>query len=182
MKKVSLAPKVAVSLTAYDENGNITGRYYNPLDLSTKQMAQWVQASIFNTAETITNTAGTGIAVTADTSPGTTILICAGTGTTAAAVTDYALGTPIASGEYTAATASGSVAATIGAYSGSGTSGSFTVTGTITNSSTATIAYSEVGIVVGNGTNAYLLTHDVFSALNVSANGTLAVTYTLTYE
>lgn len=160
----------------------LVGVYDSP-DLATKQFAQWVQVAMLNTAQTITNTSGTGIAVTAG-SISKTPLVVAGTGAGTAAVTDTALFTIGTGGSYTAAAGSGSVAASINAYSGSGTSGSFTITGTITNSSGGTLNYTEVGVSVTDSAvvNAYLVAHDTFSTLAVSNNGTLSVTYTATFQ
>ncbi len=157
-----------------DENGVKVSEYDAPTNLATKQFAQFVLNNIFATAQTITDTSDAGIAETA-TKALSSFNIIVGTGTTAAAVTDYALQTPTSG-------SSGTIAATINAYSGSGTSGSFTITGTITNSSGSTISYTEAGITASDGTDTFLLTHDVFTAQNVSNSGTLAVTYTLTFS
>jgi copper homeostasis protein CutC len=154
---------------------SIVGVYENTNDLSTNQFAGWIINNILDTAQTIKNTSGTGIAETVNKAV-STLTIVAGTGTTAASVADYTLQTPVSG-------SSGSIAGTV-SYTApsSGTSGSFTVTGTITNSSGNTIAYSEVGMTISDGTNTFLIAHDVFSALNVSNGGTLAVTYTATYS
>ncbi len=164
---------ICARVEARDPYGVLTGVYKNEYDLGTKQFAQLVQTNILDTAQTITNTSGTGESIAVN-SASTSPTILAGTGTTAAAVTDYALQTPTSG-------SSGSIAATINAYSGSGTSGNFTVTGTITNTSGSTITYSEVGIEVTVSTYTFLITHDVFTGLSVSNNGTLAVTYTITF-
>lgn len=166
--------KLKLHLEAKDEQGNITGVYDNPNDLATNQFAGFINTNLLDTGETIKDTAGTGNAISAN-SAATSPTIVAGTGTTAAAVTDYALQTPVSG-------SSGSVGATVGAPSGSGTSGTITITGTITNSSGSNITYSEVGIEITVGGNTYLISHDVFTGLTVSNGGTLAVTYTLTYS
>lgn len=152
----------------------VTGRCHVRGKLATQAFAQFSQANLLATAESILDTGNTSRSISANTSTGT-VRIVAGTGSTAAAVTDYALQTPTSG-------ASGYVAATINAYSGSGTSGAFTVTGTITNTSGSTITYSEVGVTIVASTYTFLLTHDVFTGLAVSNNGTLATTYTLTYS
>lgn len=166
--------KAKLELVAKDKDGNITGTYCNEDDLFTKQFAQMTQLNIFNTAETITTTSNVAEALTVN-NAATAPTIVAGTGTTAAAVTDYNL-------QSQSSGTSGSVAATINAYSGSGTSGHYTITGTITNSSGGNITYSEVGLEVTVATYVFLLTHDVFTGLVVSNLGTLAVTYTLTFS
>lgn len=137
-------------------------------DLFTKQFAQFVQALIFNSTQTIADTSNATHSV-ANASATTAPTILAGTSGTAATVTDVALGTQTET-----------VAGTVNAYSGSGASGSFTITGTIV--ATADRAYQEVGLRVTNGGNSYLVCHDTFSTLNVSNTGTLAVTYTLTWS
>ena len=164
--------KIKLEIVARDANGVETGHYVNLNDLATKQFAQIIQNNILDTAESVLDTSNTARALSVN-SASTAPTIVAGTGTTAAAVTDYALTTPTSG-------SSGSVAATINAYSGSGTSGSFTVTGTITNTSGNTINYSEVGLEVTIATYTFLITHDVFTAQGVSNNGTLAITYTIT--
>ena len=166
--------RAKLQLVAKDKDGNITGTYCNDDDLFTKQFAQITQLNILDTAESVTDITNTARSLTVN-SASTAPTIVAGTGTTAAAVTDYVLQTPTAG-------SSGSASATINAYSGSGTSGNYTVTATITNSSGSTITYSEVGIEVTISTYTFLITHDVFTGLAVSNSGTLAVTYTLTFS
>ncbi len=70
--------------------------------------------------------------------------------------------------------------ATINAWSGTGSSGTFTVTATITAG--ADRAYAEVGLRVTVNAHLYLICRDVFSVLNVSNTGTLAVTYTFNFS
>lgn len=165
---------VKVEIVARDAQGNITGRYENAHDLATLQMAQLVQNNILATAEAVTDTGNASRSLSANSATSVPRIV-AGIGATAAAYNDYALQTPTAG-------TSGYVAATINAASGSGTSCSFTVTGTITNTSGSSVSYGEVGITIVCATYTFLLCHDVFSALPVSNNGTLAVTYTLTYS
>lgn len=154
-------------IEARDKDGNLTGVIERDA-LATKQFAQLVQLNILDTAETITDTTGTGNALTVN-NAATAPTIAAGTGTTAATVTDHVLQTQTET-----------VAGTINAYSGSGASGTFTVTGTITAG--ANRAYAEVGLLVTVGAKTYLICHDSFSVLNVSTSGTLQVSYTLTFS
>lgn len=152
-----------------------TGRYTNEYDLETQQFAQFVLCNIFGVAQTIKNTSGTGESISAFTSTGTYNIV-AGTGTSAVSVTDTNL-------QAQSSGSSGSATATIGSYSGSGSSGTFTITATITNSSGSSITYGEVGIELTASTYVFLLTHDLLSpTVPVSNTGTLAVTYTLTFE
>ncbi len=164
--------KLQVSLVARNAKGKVTGRRCLKDDLATKQFAQFIQANILNTGETIKDTSNSDKSISAN-SDATVPRIVAGIGTTPADVTDYCL-------ESATAGTSGYAAATINAYSGTGTSGTFTITGTITNSSGVTIAYAEVGVTIVSATFTFLLCHDIFTALNVSDGGTLAVTYTAT--
>jgi hypothetical protein len=123
---------------------------------------------------TIKDTSGNTHTVAAGFTAGT-VQIVAGTGTTAASVADYMLGTAVSG-------SSGYIGSpTIGSLTETGTSGSFTVAGIITNSSAALITYSELGVVVTIATYIYLILHDVTSSpyWPVSVGGTLAVTYTV---
>ena len=160
--------KIRVDVKAFNSNNELTGIYNNEYDLGTIQLLGFICTNILDAAETIKDTGGTGRSITANSS-NSAINIVAGTGTTAAAVSDYNLQTQSAG-------SSGTITGTVTAPSGS----TFTVTGTITNSSGGTIAYSEVGIECTSATFVFLLAHDVFTALNVSNGGTLAVTYTAT--
>lgn len=135
-------------------------------DLGTAQLAEFIQALILATTETITDTGGTGRSI-ANATATSAVTIAAGTGTNAATVTDTNMQTQTET-----------VSGTVNAYSGSGSSGSFTVTGTITAG--ANRAYAEVGLIITCSTHTFLLCHDSFSVLNVSNGGTLAVTYTFT--
>ena len=161
---------VYLKVEAFDEHGYRTAVREGPSNMTLKQFAQFVQANILNTAETITDTGGTGRSISANTSSAT-INIVAGTNTTAATFTDNKLGSQSAG-------SSGSQAATVNAISGQ----SFTVTATITNSSGLSINYAEVGIQNTAATFVFQLCHDVFTAVTVSNNGTLAVTYTISFS
>ncbi len=130
-----------------DRQKKVSGTYENVDDLFTAAFAAFVQANIMNSNANpnVKDTGGTSRAINAN-SAVSALTIVAGTGTTAAAVSDNAL------------------------------------QGTITNTSGASIAYSEVGITVTAATFVFLIAHDVFTALNVSKNGTLQVTYTATNQ
>lgn len=168
--------QIGLMVEARDSAGKLTGVYKNALDLGTKALAQLIQNNIFDTAETVTDTSNTGRALTVN-SACTVPMVVAGTGTTAAAFADYALTTIATGGTYGGSNSSGNQAATINAIS----SNTFTVTATITNTSGSTITYAEVGMACTSATFTFLLAHDVFTGLAVSNNGTLAVTYTLTF-
>ena len=159
---------IRLDVIAHDKNGRLLGTRSKEYDLATKQFAQFVQALMLNSTQTITDTGGVGRS-TANASATTAPTILAGTSGTAATVTDTALGTQTET-----------QAGTVNSYSGSGSSGNFTVTGTITAG--ADRAYAEVGLQVTNATHTFLICHDTFSVLNVSSGGTLAVTYTLTFS
>jgi hypothetical protein len=166
--------RVKLEVVGRDADGTETGRYCNDNDLITQQWAQWVGNNIFGVAQTIKDETATGRSETAWATL-SALTIQAGTSVTAASVTDTALGT-ITPG------VSGTCAGTLSAISeSSGTSGSFTITGTITNSSGSTVNYSELGITLNDASaHVFLLTHDVFTAVPVSTTGTLAITYTIT--
>lgn len=159
---------IHLSLKAYDIDGKLTGEFCKDDDLATKQFAQFVMALMLNSTQTITDTSNATHSVS-NASATTTPTILAGTDNTAATVLDYALGAQTET-----------VGATVNSYSGTGSSGSFTVSGTIT--ALANRAYTEVGLRVTNGGNTYLVCRDVFSVLNVSSSGTLAVVYTITFS
>jgi len=148
----------------------MTGLREGPANLLTNQFAAFVQQQILNNDAT-NNPKDTG-GTQRNTSTGTATSALtgrAGTGTTTAAVTDFALQTETE----TQSTVTVNANPTTGT-----TSGTFTVTFTIT--ATADRAYAEVGLTIVKETWTFLLCHDVFSALNVSNTGTLAVTYTFT--
>ena len=162
--------RIHLKVEAFDPDGNLTGMREGPANLCVNGFAAFVQANILNNAPTnnIKDTGGTLRAIAAN-SAQSALTGRAGTNATAAAVTDNALGTETE----TQATVTVNANPTTGT-----TSGTFTVTYTITAG--ADRAYTEVGLSVTNATHVMLLTHDVFTALNVSNTGTLAVTYTFT--
>jgi len=144
-------------------------------NLCTAGWAGFVQANILNTAANpnIKDTGGTSRSLSANTAVSALTLI-AGTGTAAASVADNALTTA------TAGASGNTTSLTISTATETGTSGSFTIVGTITNTSGGNINYAEVGLTITAATFVFLITHDVFTALTVSNNGTLQVTYTMT--
>ena len=161
--------KIRVKVVARDANGKITGVRYH--DMSTIGLAQFIQAQIWGyVTGTIKDTGGTGRTVTAYSTVSAQQIV-AGTGTTAATFADNVL-------QAQSASTSGYVSATMNAISGS----TFTITGTITNGSGSTINYAEIGLYVTMNTWIFMLAHDVFTALPVSATGTLGVTYTATFS
>lgn len=166
---------VRLQVVSYDANGQERARYCNDEDLITQQWAQFLYTNIFGTAGSIITITGSTVS---NSTWGTlsALTIAAGIGTNAASVTDHALGT-------VETTTSGTCPGTLSAFpsESSGSSGSFTVTGTITNSTGSTVNYSELGLYINDHlSNTYLLTHDVFTAVPVSNTGTLAITYTIT--
>lgn len=176
---VSLCRKSARYAPRDPKNRHCTGPVLKgvregPANLCTQAFALFTQNNMLATAESIKDTGNTSRSLSANSACSAPTIV-AGTGTTAAAVTDVSLQTQQGG-------SSGSQAATINAYSGAGTSGSYTVTATITNTSGGTVAYAEVGLTIVSATFTFLIAHDVFSALSVSNNGTLAVTYTFTFS
>jgi len=151
--------------------------------LSTKQWAQFVQVYLLANlssavaASSVLNTSNAGQTIASSNSIGT-IQIVAGTNggaSTAAAFTDYKLVSQ-SSGS------SGFIAAAMTTISGN----TFTVTGTITNSSGATINYNEVGMYFTANSQVFDVAHD--APLNGSTgfpvsspSGTMQVTYTYTW-
>lgn len=167
--------RLKVDVVGRDADGTETGHYSNEFDLETQAFAQFVLANLFATAQTISDTGGTGRSIGANSAVSAPVVV-AGTSTTAAQVTDTNLGAQSAGG-------AGSQTAVMGAYSGSGTSGSFTVTATITNGSGGAITYGEVGLKITAATFTFLIARDILSpTIPVSNTGTLAVTYTLTWQ
>jgi hypothetical protein len=149
-------------------------------DLSTIAMASLVQLNILATLPAALNdTSGTSRTLTPVNSAVTAPYIWAGTGATAPAVTDYQMQTTVNDSSH-------KVAATVNAISDwSGSSGSFTVTGTISNTSGGDITYKEIGIIVTCLTWNFLISHDTINAGSgylVSNGGSLAVTETFTYS
>lgn len=160
--------RIYLKVEAYDPDGNLTGVREGPSNLCTNQFAAGVQFGILNATPSNNPKATTG-STFAFSGAFSALTGRAGTNTTTAAVTDFALGTETE----TQSTVTVNANPTTGT-----TSGTFTVTFTIT--ATADRAYAEVGLSITNNAHVFLLTHDVFSVLNVSNTGTLAVTYTFT--
>jgi hypothetical protein len=162
--------RIHLKVEARDADGNLTGIREGPANLCTNAFAGLVEANIFATACTnqLYDTGHTLRTITA--SCATSVVTgCAGTTNTAAAVTDYKLGTETET----------QASCTVGANPNTGTtSGTFTVIYVITAG--ADRAYVEVGIKVTALTFVFQITHDVFATLNVSSGGTLTVTYTFT--
>ena len=170
--------RLKVKVVARDADGTIVGQTEMD-DLSTKALAQLIQNNILDSAQTITDTTDTARSLTVN-SAATVPMIVAGTGSTAAAFTDYALTAIATGGTYGGSNSSGNQAATVNAIS----SNTFTVTGTITNSSGSAITYAEVGMACTVSTYTFLLAHDIpngSTGYTVSNGGTLAVTYTATF-
>jgi hypothetical protein len=159
----------SLRVEARDKDGKLIGVHCKD-DLTTKQLAQLIMLGVLASNQTIKDTSNTTHNETTSATTGSSPAINAGTGSTAAAFTDYNL-------QSQSASTSGTEAATVGSIS----SNTFTVTATITNGSGSTITYAEVGIQVTVNSHVYLITHDVFSGLAVSNGGTLAVTYTFTF-
>lgn len=153
---------------ARDPEGNLTGVREGPTNLLTNQFPAFVQSFLLATTPNTNPKRVSDGAATAISGANSAPTGRAGTNATAAAVTDFKLGTETET-----------AAATVNANPTTGTtSGTFTITYTVTAG--ADRAYTEVGVTITNNTNLYLLCHDVFTALNVSNTGTLAVTYTWT--
>ena len=153
----------------------LLGERDGPSNLCTAAWAGFVQANILNTAANpnIKDTGGTSRSLSANTAVSALTLV-AGTGTAAASVADNALTTA------TAGASGNTTSLTISTATETGTSGSFTIVGTITNTSGGNINYAEVGLTITAATFVFLITHDIFTALTVSNNGTLQLTYTMT--
>ena len=161
--------RIHLNVQARDPDGTLVGEYDGPSNLLTNQFAAFAQYFVLGNTSLNTNPKRLSDgAATAVSGANTACLGRAGTSGTAAAVTDTALGAQTET-----------ASATVNANPTTGTtSGTFTVTFTITAG--ADRAYQEVGLGITNNSNLYLLCHDVFSTLNVSNTGTLAVTYTFT--
>jgi len=142
----------------------------DPTDLGTTVLLGIFSCNIVATGQTVKNTSGTGISVSANSTVSSPVVV-AGTGTTAAAVGDTNL-------QAQSSGSSGSQAITSVTVSGA----TIVIVGTITNGSSGTIAYDEVGLEVTIGANTYLLAHDAplngTTGYNVSIGGTLGITYT----
>jgi hypothetical protein len=154
------------------EERPLVGVHDNQLDLGTIQLLWLMMNNLLDTAASaVPDTANVSRSLSVN-SAATVPQIVAGTGTTAAAVSDYKLQTQ-------ATTTSGYVTAVTANPSGS----TMVITGTITNTSGGTLAYDEVGIYITVATWVFMLAHDApltGGPFNVSNNGTLAVTYTAT--
>jgi hypothetical protein len=174
--------RIELHIEARDVAGNLIGPpQVKDADLATKQFAQLIQSNILGTAETITNTSGVGVAVSAFTTLANNLII-AGSGIAPPAtpsVTDFYLAGPVTAG----GGSSGQAPATVGTWGNTvPSSGVFQVTGTVTNNQGSNQPYSEVGIQVNRSVSPFdpfLLTHDNFSGVIVSPSGTLAVTYNI---
>ena len=117
--------KVKLEVFGFDNDGKVTGSYVNESDLICQQWAQFVCLNILSQGSTITvkDITGTVHALVGTPATITALTIQAGIGTTAASVTDVALGTITAG-------ASGTIAGTVTPPSeSSGTSGTFVVSG-----------------------------------------------------
>jgi hypothetical protein len=162
--------RVSLKVEAFDPDGNLTGYRDGPANLLTNQFAAFVQQQMLNTDATNNPKDTTGTQRNTSTGTATSALTGrAGTNASAAAVTDFVLGTETET----------QASVTVNANPTTGTtSGTFTVTYTITAG--ADRVYTEVGLTIVKETWTFLLCHDVFAALNVSNTGTLACTYTFT--
>lgn len=153
---------------------SIVGIHHDPFDLFCKAFAQMTQLNIISigSSQTVKDTTNNNRTVTVNAAC-TLPRVLGGTGSTAAAFADYTMQTFTDNSSYRQA-------ATINAIS----SNTYTVTGTITNTSGSSIAYNEVGIDITNSTWLFLMCHDAplsGGPYTVSNNGTLAVTYTMTW-
>jgi hypothetical protein len=151
----------------------LVGLREGPANLLTNVFANFVRTGILGTNTTITDSGGTGRALTKTLDGGivsASTAICAGTGVAAATVADTNMQTQT---EQIANP-------TVNTVTGAGATGTFTVVGTVT--ATADRQYTEVGIKVTTTTTTwtFLIAHDSFAALSVSNTGTLAVTYSFT--
>ena len=152
------------------EEKELIGVREGPTNLCTNAFAAFVQSGILSTApaNTVPDTGNTARTLSKEQAH-TALTGRAGTSSTAAAVTDYHLITETET----------QASVTVNANPTTGTtSGTFTVTFTITAG--ADRLYTEVGLTVVQQTWTFLITRDVFTGLNVSNTGTLAVTYTFT--
>jgi hypothetical protein len=180
MDMTGIKAKICLKAIAYDSEGNETDRYENPDDLATEQFATIMIPGMLDGTSTATDVTGIARAMPPFVFC-TGMYINAGTGTTPAAFTDYALTT---TGSAYNANGSYCQAGVVGAI----LSNTFTITAGITNSSGSAITYNEAGIsVVAYNTVYYvqykfLIAHDVFSSsLTVPNGGVLAIIYTITF-
>jgi len=143
--------------------------YEHDTDLGTTVLLGLLSANLLDTGQNVLDTTGTSRSVSANSAVSSPTIV-AGTGSTAAAVSDTNL-------QSQSSGSSGSQAIASVVVSGA----TITISATITNGSAGTIAYDEVGIVVTVGGHTFLLAHDApltGGPFNVSVGGTLAVTYT----
>lgn len=136
-----------------------------PDDLTTKQFAQLIQINGLALASaSMKDTAGASHTETANTAVSSPTIL-AGTDTTAAAFTDFALNAQTES-----------AAASVNAIA----SNTFTVTAVITAG--ASRNYTEVALQITLNSHTYVICRDVFTAVPVSSGGTLTVTYTISFN
>jgi len=169
--------KLRVRVEARNADGTLVGIDEAP-DISVKALAQLIQTNILNTSQTVTDVTNAARSISAN-SASTAIYVVAGLTGTAAAFADYALGDGTAHTDYKS-NSSYAQSGTVNAISGT----TFTITATITNVSGGNLLYKEVGFSCTSATFQFLLAHDQVNGgtgYTVSNNGTLAVTYTLTF-
>jgi hypothetical protein len=171
MLKVKLSVTV---LSGPDGTGDVLADF-NKEDITLLQLAQALQSGLLGVSSlSVKNTAGTLNTTTAAITAATP-QIAFGTGTIAASFTDYSIET-LAGG-------TNPVSATVGAISGN----TFTVAATWNNTTGTVVNISELALyattTAGFATVETLaLTHDVFAAQAVSANGSAAATLTFTFS
>ena len=154
-----------------DCKGGIIGTVTKDFDQSVIAFAQLLRTNIFAASDTIVDLTNTSRAISAN-QANTSPTIVAGTSGTAPAFSDYKLGTATSG-------SSGFIAGTVNTMS----SNTFTITGTVANSSGSTITYAELGLTVVNSTWTFLVAHDTInsgSGFPVSTGGNLQSTYTVT--
>ena len=156
-----------------DATGELVWSGHREMDMTLQQFAQMVQEAGMALAVTMTDTAGTAVAVAAG-SAGTAPQIAFGSGTTAAAWSDHVI--------EVLATGTNPVSAVINAVSAGSTSGTFTVTATWSNASGGNITISELAMYITIAANTYAYTHDVFTGQVVSNGGSAAATLTFTFS
>lgn len=154
-----------------DCKGGIIGTITKDFDQSVIAFAQLLRTNIFAASDTIVDLTNTSRAINAN-QANTSPTIVAGTSGTAPAFSDYKLGTATSG-------SSGFIAGTVNTMA----SNTFTITGTVANSSGSTITYAELGLTVVNSTWTFLVAHDTInsgSGFPVSTGGNLQSTYTVT--
>jgi hypothetical protein len=179
--------KISCKVQVIDkETGKVLDETDAPGDLGTLQLAQIMCANMLDTTQTsaVKDITGTARTVSAN-STISSVSVVAGTGSggessgnsTAASVTDYALGAIVSGSQ-------GTQTATINSPSGwsSGTSGTFTITANMAAPSSST-TYYEVGIEITIGSYTFLIAHNVnTSGWSVGTTQYLAVTFTQTIQ